>query len=295
MHSIITQCQLPDFLLALDAKPSPRPRSPRPHSSPRATSRSSRSGTQKLRYAAYEPPPPAQPRHPNVASSASRSTPSSDSYDDLARTVTAGDLAIAAGSPELRALSSVRNPLVLLSHDDTIWRHSQPQPMQSPSASPSLKPESISLLVRTTKSINPSPCLSHHEQSPRADLISLDTPFIAEPEPGEVTAPEQSEQSDDFGNVWDTASAFSARGWYDGTLDAVVRRLQGLGFPRGLSVLPADQPPFEGGLGLCSYIALRGIGLIAAANHRGTEGLDSRRSRRSWTGGGEITREPRQR
>jgi hypothetical protein len=85
MHSIIIPCQLPDFLLALDAKPSPRPRSPRPHSSPRATSRSSRSGTQKLRYTAYEPPPPAQPRYPSAASSTSRSTPSLDSYEDLAR------------------------------------------------------------------------------------------------------------------------------------------------------------------------------------------------------------------
>jgi AP-4 complex subunit epsilon-1 len=111
-------------------------------------------------------------------------------------------------------------------------------------------------------SINPDLRLSYHEQSPRADLISLDTPFIAEPKPGEEGAPEeQSEQSDDFATVWDTATAFSARGWYDGTLDAVVRRLQGLGFPRGLSVLSADQPPFQGRLGLCSYTALGGIDL----------------------------------
>ncbi|KAI0282501.1 armadillo-type protein [Russula aff. rugulosa BPL654] len=209
---------LPDFLLTLDARSSARPRSPRPRSSSRATSRSSRSGTQKLRYTAYEPPPPAQPRHPSAARSASRSTPSLDSYDDLTRTVTAGDLAIAAGSPELRALSS---------------------PAQSPSVSPLPRPETINLL------------------SPRADLISLDTPFIAERKPDEVEAPEQGEQSDDFASVWDTVSAFSARGWYDGTLDAAVRRLQGLGFPRGLSVLPADQPPFEGRLGLGSHIVLR--------------------------------------
>ena len=161
--------------------------------------------------------------------------------------------------------------------------------MQSPSVSPSLKPESINLLVRITKSINTDLRLSYHEQSPRADLISLDTPFVAEPKPGEVRALEESEPNDDFANVWDTASAFSARGWYDGTLDAVVRRLQGLGFPRGLSVLPADQPPFQGRLGLCSCIAPRGISLIAAANHRGTEDFDSRRSGRSWTGGSEIT------
>ncbi|KAF8502605.1 hypothetical protein F5888DRAFT_1867378 [Russula emetica] len=145
-----------------------------------------------LRYAAYEAPPPAQLRHPSAARSASRSTPSLDSYDDLTRTVTAGDLAIAAGSPELRGISS---------------------PAQSPSVSPLPKLETINLL------------------SPRADLISLDTPFFAEPKPDNVEAPEQGEQSDDFASVWDTVSAFSARGWYDGTLDAAVRRLQGLGFP----------------------------------------------------------------
>jgi AP-4 complex subunit epsilon-1 len=70
---------------------------------------------------------------------------------------------------------------------------------------------------------------------------------MAEPESGEVRAPEQGEQNYDFANVWDTASTFSARGWCDGTLDAVVRRLQGLGPPQELTVLPADQPPFEGG------------------------------------------------
>ena len=87
-------------------------------------------------------------------------------------------------------------------------------------------------------------------------MISLDTPFIAEPKPDEVEAPEQGEQGeqgDDFASVWETVSAFSARGWYDGTLDAAVRRLQGLGFPRGLSVIPADQPPFEGRFGLCLH------------------------------------------
>jgi AP-4 complex subunit epsilon-1 len=76
---------------------------------------------------------------------------------------------------------------------------------------------------------------------------------MAEPESGEVRAPEQGEQIYDFANVWGAAAAFSARGWCDGTLDAVVRRLQGLGFPRGLAVLPADQPPFEGGSSVFVY------------------------------------------
>jgi hypothetical protein len=108
--------QLPDFLLALESKPPALPRSPRLNPSSRTTSRSSLSGTQKLRYAAYEPPPPAQPRRPRSA----RSTPSLGSHDDLTRTVTAGDLAIAAGSPELRALSPVGRPHPYSSCDGTM-------------------------------------------------------------------------------------------------------------------------------------------------------------------------------
>ncbi|KAI9508829.1 ARM repeat-containing protein [Russula earlei] len=201
---------LPDFLLALESKSPAPPSSPHINSSSRAESRSSFRGAQKLRYTAYEPPPPSQPRR-SRATSSTRSIPTSDSHDDLARTVTAGDLAIAAGSPELRALSL-------------------PQYVRSPPGSPVRNPTSISLL------------------SPRADLISLDVPFIAE-QPDDVKVSEQDEQNrDDFANVWDTASTFSARGWCDETLEAVVRRLQGLGFPRGLAVLPADRPPFQGEL-----------------------------------------------
>ncbi|KAH9057664.1 ARM repeat-containing protein [Lactarius vividus] len=197
---------LPDFLLALESKPPPAPRSPRYNSSSPSTSRSPLSGSQKLRYAAYEPPPPAH---------STRSTYSLDAREDLSRTVTAGDLAIAAGSPEIRALSLSQ-----------VTR----SPPFSPLPAPRL--ESVNLL------------------SPRADLISLDSPFIQEPKPGEKSnAPEHGgEQHHDFANAWDTLSAFSARGWCDGTFDTAVRRLQGLGLQRGLAVLPADQPPFEGEL-----------------------------------------------
>jgi len=110
-YHLIMPFQLPDFLLALESKPSPAPRSPRHKSTSPSASRSLLSGSQKLRYAAYEPPPPAQPRRPRAASS-TRSTSSQDAYEDLSLTVTAGDLAIAAGSPEIRALALVRTPLL---------------------------------------------------------------------------------------------------------------------------------------------------------------------------------------
>ena len=99
--------QLPDFLLALESRPSPAPRSPRPKSSSPSASRSPLSRSQKLRYTAYEPPPAALALRSRAASS-TRSTYSQDAHDDLSLTVTAGDLAMAAGSPEIRALALVR-------------------------------------------------------------------------------------------------------------------------------------------------------------------------------------------
>ncbi|KAI0255354.1 armadillo-type protein [Lactifluus subvellereus] len=222
---------LPDFLVALESKPPSLPRSPRLDPSPTA-SRSSIIGTQKLRYAAYEPPPPARSRRSHTASSR-QSTSSLDSCDDLARTVTAGDLAIAAGSPELRALSL-------------------PQPPSS-RQSPASKPETVNLL------------------SPRADLISLDPPFVVESKPGDASTSEPSNQDHDFANVWDTVSAFSARGWCDGTPDAVVRSLQSLKLPRGLAVLPADQPPFQGELKILILGGVDGRGQAALRLHENTD------------------------
>jgi AP-4 complex subunit epsilon-1 len=46
-----------------------------------------------------------------------------------------------------------------------------------------------------------------------------------------------------------------------------VRRLQGLGFPRGLSVLPADQPPFQGELKVLILGGLDGHGRAAVRLH----------------------------
>ncbi len=119
--------QLPDFLLALESRPSPAPLPPRHNSSSPSASRSPYRRAQKLRYTAYEPPPPSQLRRSRAASSTC-STHSLDAHDDLSRTVTAGDLAIAAGSPELRALSLVRTPslsFVIRGHLNTESSQSQ--------------------------------------------------------------------------------------------------------------------------------------------------------------------------
>jgi AP-4 complex subunit epsilon-1 len=49
----------------------------------------------------------------------------------------------------------------------------------------------------------------------------------------------------DFESIWNALDQSSgARGWCDGSIDGVVRRLQGLG--HRLKVIAVDRPPFEG-------------------------------------------------
>ena len=121
--------QLPDFLEALTTQTSPQaspvllPKSPLgspDRSSPRSSSR--------LRYTAYDPPQAIprlrQPSNPQRSySSSSRSGTYSDhdgtnsrqsvasedrsSLDELSRTVTAGDLALAVGDIELEMMAKV--------------------------------------------------------------------------------------------------------------------------------------------------------------------------------------------
>lgn len=74
-------------------------------------------------------------------------------------------------------------------------------------------------------------------QLTRADLISLDSPFITDP-------PEiQSEVDLDFESIWNGLEGSDMRGWCEVPMDAVLRRLQHL--QHRLSVTPVDQPPFE--------------------------------------------------
>jgi hypothetical protein len=160
---------------------------------------------------------------------------------------------MAAGSPEIRALALVRtlSPFLLKTRQSDIeTSHSQHAARPSlPSPRHNWSPLIYSCVCPSQSTLISQPHTK--KKSPRADLISLDSPFIQEPKPAEkANAPDEHEEQQqdhhDFANAWDTLSAFSARGWCDGTIDTAVRRLQGLGLRRGLAVLPADQPPFEG-------------------------------------------------
>ncbi|TFY59621.1 hypothetical protein EVG20_g7714, partial [Dentipellis fragilis] len=167
LRSIVSNARprsLPEFLTALEShliRPSTGAAAPSSWRS-RSSSASSRVHPgNKLRYTAYDPPPPASRlRHPpSVArTSSSRSATSLDysdrddarpgsalsgrgprSDDGLSRTVTAGELALAAGSQELRNFGS-------------------PKSARSPALSPRRR-DPVDLL------------------GSRVDLISLDSPF----------------------------------------------------------------------------------------------------------------------
>lgn len=75
------------------------------------------------------------------------------------------------------------------------------------------------------------------------DLIAFDSPFISEPAEEDVEIPGM---EPDFESTWNALGDFSgARGWYDGSIDGVVRRLQSMEHVR-LSVISVDRPPFQG-------------------------------------------------
>lgn len=70
------------------------------------------------------------------------------------------------------------------------------------------------------------------------DLIAFDSPFVSDP-------PEDPKEPD-FEHVWNSfADQTGSRGWYNGSIDNVVQRIQGLA-ARRLQVIPADVPPFLG-------------------------------------------------
>lgn len=54
----------------------------------------------------------------------------------------------------------------------------------------------------------------------------------------------------DFETVWNRLADHNARGWCEASIDAVVRRLQGV--QRRLKVISEDQDPFKGGWPLSS-------------------------------------------
>jgi AP-4 complex subunit epsilon-1 len=74
------------------------------------------------------------------------------------------------------------------------------------------------------------------------DLIAFDSPFVSDPS----EAHPDTDEEPDFEIVWNSfGDSSSSRGWYNASIDNVVRRIQGLA-ARRLQVISADIPPFLG-------------------------------------------------
>ncbi|TFK44520.1 armadillo-type protein [Crucibulum laeve] len=201
---------------------SPRLSSPSPSHSTASLTAS------KLRYTAYETPQIGPRLRGRRLSSSQRSTGSSRSgvhsdtgNDDLlSRTMTPGDLALAAGSRELETLSKVGPGLWI-----------------------------FSICKQQTKAddipVNAKSPLE--DASSRMDLITLDSPFISDPLGGDTEkSKKDGTHAPDFEKIWDSlADSSGARGWYSDSIDTMVRRLQGLDRHR-LQVISAGDPPFMG-------------------------------------------------
>ncbi|KAG1890377.1 armadillo-type protein [Suillus subluteus] len=220
---------LPDFLAALTTYESnPGASAPvalkspsavyglSPDSPPRASL-----SPRKLRYEAYGTPQAVpslrhllSPRRneDTLLSSGNRTRSSSRASErgmssELARTITPGELTIAAAQGPLQDLPE--SDCNQLDH----VRSSNTPPNED--------------LVRLLSNLNAS----------RVDLISLDTAFSEVPVIFLTPEP-------DFEEVWDAMENSNFRGWCESSMDNVVRLLQSL--QHSMRVIAVDQPPFEG-------------------------------------------------
>ncbi|TBU35735.1 ARM repeat-containing protein [Dichomitus squalens] len=225
---------LPDFVLALEKyqadqprgasrSPSLVPKSPplKPHTPEPSSSRASPLPS-KLRYAAYEAPR-LTPKLRRKSSSSSRHSDDGSSHGGLGRssyqdpmtmTITPGDLSLAAQTSDLRSI---------------------------PSSSPRMSRMSPLPVVQILDEEPPT-----GTGSGAADLIALDSPFISEPAGPSLANTISSIMEQDFEATWNSLESGAARGWCEASIDAVLRRLQGL--QRRLRVTERDRPPFEGDL-----------------------------------------------
>ncbi|KAH9930688.1 ARM repeat-containing protein [Fomitopsis serialis] len=222
---------LPDFAAALEtykpaqapSSPSYSPRSPPlrpvPHSPDRPSSRASSQGA-KLRYDAYDPPRPVQRHFVRRLSAGSDASSrfvgqrgrAVEGQDPLARTMSPGDLALAAGD-ELETLS-----------------------VASPRQTPSLPVVNV---------------MDEDNLTTRADLIALDSPFMSEPVASisDVLGHMRDlnvVSEDDFRQEWDGMSDSNARGWCEASPETVVERLQNASGHWNVRFMPAEQEPFPG-------------------------------------------------
>jgi len=107
----------------------------------------------------------------------------------MSRTLTPGDLALAAGLHDLQTKSVV-----------------SAQPISAPLPVVQIQDED--------------------ELATHVDLIALDSPFISEPQASVSTTSSIAEL--DFKSMWDSLETHNMRGWCEIPIDAVVRRLQGM-------------------------------------------------------------------
>ncbi|KAL5534648.1 hypothetical protein ACEPAG_1111 [Sanghuangporus baumii] len=217
----------------------------------------------KLRYDAYAPPLPpptsirlhrihsqsstSSNRSSNRASSrASNSRITVDDDAELAKTVTAGELTLAAGAGNefTNAYRSKKSKMPSLEHSTrnlTLTDEATNVSTSLLSLDSPFLPEPLVDLKDSMAEISARPPKSLTASGGTPPYVSASTSLRTSPEPGQ-----------NFEALWSELDVFSARGWCEDAVDVVVRRLQGLGLR--MDVLEADVLPFEGDL----KISLRG-------------------------------------
>ncbi|KAG6844408.1 hypothetical protein H0H87_007063 [Tephrocybe sp. NHM501043] len=220
---------LPDFFAALVGASNPTNQSPAP---PTKQASSQSLSASKLRYDAYDTPLPGpklrnrdlsrSPRPTGVSlsdvgpGSLTRvsSRLSESSVDTLSKTLTPGELTLAASRQNLDLAVKVG----------------------------SLFPSYLSLpLLAISKTGSSLKELPKDDLASRVDLITLDSPFVSDPSDVEIG------DEANFDGVWNSSNDGDVRGWFNGSVAVAVKRLQTLEHVR-LRVISVDLPPYLGDL-----------------------------------------------
>ncbi|TEB37502.1 ARM repeat-containing protein [Coprinellus micaceus] len=235
----------------------------------------------KLRYAAYEPPKPIaslrfgssggqRPSSPqlnkvNAISRSSSNRPSSPRSDAGSSSYGTGRSEYESTAVEAASLGLAAVSLGRLDSMDSLdsRRYSVGQGQ---------KDRRLKRASSGTELV-PGPGL------PKSDLISLDSPFVTDATIGASGGSEGGEDnisSDEFEKIWNElpeGERGSQRGWCDGSVGEIARRLQGLGNGHDdedmrVRVAPVDVPPFVGEL---KVMVIAGDGRVVAVRLKAGE------------------------
>ncbi|KAG6886278.1 hypothetical protein C0993_006688 [Termitomyces sp. T159_Od127] len=231
---------LPDFLAALS----------RPTVPPTNMTSSQSLSASKLRYDAYDAPISAPRLRDRDVSSSPLLTGPTEQWDVSSNTgresLNRVSSKLPASSQDLLATPLTARELTLAASRQESGRSPEVRRLLNPLKASELPQDDAKTKKRFVEDLvclylfRLSRMSSNKRQASRADLISLDSPFVSVPN----TITPESQAEEEFKGLWDSMEDGDARGWFSGSVDDVVERVRSLDV--GLEMFPVNDLPYRG-------------------------------------------------